>query len=85
MARPQPDLDQTLMTAAQLAAALQVNEKDLYRKALRGEIPSYKFGKCRRFRLSEVLEASRDRGPEYRPGARKSLGLGRPMPVRRVG
>lgn len=49
-----------LLTAKELAAELRVNVKDLYRKALAGEIPSYKFGKSRRFKLDEVLAASRD-------------------------
>lgn len=61
-----------LLTAKELAAELHVNEKDLYRKAQAGEIPSYKFGKSRRFDLKEVLEASRDLGP--RAHMRKVVG-----------
>lgn len=65
-----------LLTAPELAAVLQVNVKDLYRKALAGEIPSYKFGKSRRFKLDEVLAASRDipPAPPRQPGLRKVVG-----------
>ena len=49
-----------LLTAPELAAILRMNVKELYRKAQLGEIPSYKFGKSRRFDLKDVLAASRD-------------------------
>ena len=61
-----------LLTAPELAAALHVNVKDLYRKAQAGQIPSYKIGKSRRFSLQEVLAVVRDPGPMH--GLRRTVG-----------
>lgn len=55
-----------LLTAKELALELHVNEKDVYRKAQSGELPSYKIGKSRRFDLAEVLRAVRDHVPSPR-------------------
>lgn len=65
-----------LLTAPELAAILQVNVKELYRKALLGEIPSYRFGKCRRFVLAEVLATLRDEPtrPAHATSLRKAVG-----------
>ena len=38
----------------QAAAFLSLPANTVYKKALAREIPSYKFGKLRRFRLSEI-------------------------------
>jgi len=48
-----------LLTARELAAELKVHEDEVYRNAAAGKIPSYKFGRSRRFDLREVLAASR--------------------------
>lgn len=64
-----------LLTAPELAKVLRVNVKELYRKALVGEIPSYKFGRSRRFLLQEVLNACRDEAVRngFKQGARRPL------------
>ena len=62
----------TLLTAPELAAVLKVNVKDLYRKAQTGEIPSYRFGKSRRFKLDEVLAAHREVTPVRTPLLRRT-------------
>jgi len=53
-----------LVSAKELAKLLGVKEDWLYEKAAAGEIPSFKFGGHRRFRVSEVeawLEQTRER------------------------
>lgn len=70
-----------LLTAKQLAAELRMNECVIYGMAAAGEIPSYKFGKSRRFDLREVLAARRDQ-PVPRE---RVIGVVRPAkPIRRV-
>jgi excisionase family DNA binding protein len=63
------ELMAVLLTAPQLAKLMQVNEKEIYRKAQCGMIPSYRFGRARRFDLCEVLAALKDPGPMRVPVA----------------
>ena len=42
------------VTAGDVAAFLGLPENSVYKLALRRQLPSYKLGKSRRFRLSEV-------------------------------
>jgi excisionase family DNA binding protein len=48
-----------LLTAEQLAKALQVNKATVYERVKAGTIPFYKVGRFVRFNLSEVLESQR--------------------------
>ena len=43
-----------LLTVDEVAEILQINPMTVRNKALSGEIPSYKVGRCRRFRRSEL-------------------------------
>ena len=45
---------ETLMTVRQLADFLGVHENWIYTHAMTGNLPSYKIGASRRFRLSEI-------------------------------
>lgn len=51
------DIAEPLLTAAQLAQLVGLSRDTVYRQALRGDIPSHKFGRAVRFRLSEVTAA----------------------------
>lgn len=60
---PEPD---RLLTVKEAAAILGVKPGTVYLWAERGELPSYKIGALRRFRLADLdryLEARRE-GPE---------------------
>jgi excisionase family DNA binding protein len=48
-----------LLTAEQLAAALQVNKATIYEWAKAKTIPYYQAGRFVRFNLTEILEAQR--------------------------
>jgi excisionase family DNA binding protein len=48
-----------LITAAELAKHLNLSEDAVYKMALRGDIPSYKFGNKVRFDLEEVRASNR--------------------------
>jgi excisionase family DNA binding protein len=52
-------MDTTLIDARALAALLGMNPRTLLDLASRGEIPSYRFGRCVRFDASEVQTAAR--------------------------
>lgn len=58
-ARESGDPGEPLLDDEQLAAALNVPVTWVYRAALEGKIPSYQFGRWRRFRRSEVEAAVR--------------------------
>jgi excisionase family DNA binding protein len=45
------------VSAGLVAVILGLNPFTVYKMAQRGQIPSYKFGRSRRFRLSEVEKA----------------------------
>jgi excisionase family DNA binding protein len=53
----------SLMTAEQLAKALQVNKATVYEWVKGGTIPFYQAGRFVRFNLAEVLEAQRKKTP----------------------
>lgn len=53
------DPGEPLLDAEQLATALNIPVSWLERAALEGKIPSYQFGRWRRFRRSEVEAAVR--------------------------
>lgn len=48
-------MDQEFISVAEAAQVLGVSRWALYSWAIRGELPSFKFGRCRRFKKSEVL------------------------------
>ena len=48
-----------LLTAEQLAEALQVNRITIYERVKKKEIPFYQMGRFVRFNLQEVLESER--------------------------
>ena len=56
-----------LLTAEQLAEALQVDRVTIYKKVKDDAIPSYQVGRFVRFNLQEVLESQRKINNE-RPG-----------------
>jgi excisionase family DNA binding protein len=57
-----PTAQDRLLTIGELASYLGVTERWVMDKAAAGELPSFKLGRYRRFRLSEVLEKlERDR------------------------
>lgn len=65
------------ITVDELAMALGVSTDWVYEKAASGELPSYKFGGHRRFRVSEVEDwaaqcASGKMAPVGTPGMRSS-------------
>jgi len=49
----------TLLTAEQLAEALQVNKATIYERVKKKSIPFYQVGRFVRFNLREVLENER--------------------------
>jgi excisionase family DNA binding protein len=62
-------LDETerLYTAEEIGKILRVPANTIYKKALVREIPSIKWGKLRRFRLSEVMAALESCRVDARP------------------
>jgi len=50
-----------LLTAEQLAEALQVNKATIYERVKKKSIPFYQVGRFARFNLREVLENERKR------------------------
>ena len=54
----------SLLTAEQLAAALQVNKATIYEWVKSKAIPYYQAGRFIRFNLQEVLESQRSRDKE---------------------
>jgi excisionase family DNA binding protein len=50
-----------LLTAEQLAEALQVNKASIYERVKKKTIPFYQVGRFVRFNLNEVLESQRKR------------------------
>lgn len=52
---PITDSVEPLYTAEEIGAILKVPANTIYKKALSREIASWKWGKLRRFRLSEVM------------------------------
>jgi excisionase family DNA binding protein len=54
-----PTDPEPLLTPEQLAEAIGMSRKSVYRLAREGAIPSYRFGDSLRFKLGEVLEAAR--------------------------
>ncbi|MRR54470.1 MAG: DNA-binding protein [Deltaproteobacteria bacterium] len=56
-----------LYTASEIGIVLRIPANTIYKKALAREIPSIKWGKIRRFRLSEVMAALESCRVEVRP------------------
>lgn len=61
------DETERLYTAEEIGRILRVPANTIYKKALVREIPSIKWGKLRRFRLSEVMTALESCRVEARP------------------
>lgn len=59
-----------LITAEEAATALGLSRRTVYDLAAQGTIPCWRFGRAVRFRLSEVLDATRQE-----PGARDLEGM----------
>jgi excisionase family DNA binding protein len=55
LATPVPKDTEPLLTAEEVGRAIGVPANTIYKKALDRSLPSIKWGKLRRFRLSEVM------------------------------
>jgi excisionase family DNA binding protein len=65
---PGPNNIGPLLTVKDVASLLAVHENYVYDLASRGELPSYKIGGMRRFRLSEVYDwLDRQSSRSYNP------------------
>lgn len=69
-----------LVRAEEVAEVLGVSRRVVYDLAKKGAIPHYRFGACVRFRVEEILEASRvERAPDPPPAP-----VPAPRPTRRT-
>ena len=64
--------DEPLLTSEQLAVRLQVSCYTIWEWTRAGRIPAIRMSKrCLRFRLSEVLEALKERAPKTTTGGKE--------------